>query len=231
MTPSELKFNSRELIFNNMPKIILVGLVYIVISTLISELQIRLPAPINIYQQLRTGMITVEQFSSSIRTSGLFLSFVLGIMLPTLSIGYKNYCLKTIRKQEGDYSDLLAGFGIFIKVILISLVTTVLIAFWSLLFIFPGIIAYYKYRQAYYILLDDPSKGVFHCINESKMLMSGKKIELFLIDISFASWYLLNVLILSFVIPVFPIVSIWLTPYYGLSQAAYYDFIIKEVAV
>ena len=231
MTPSELKHNSRDLIIKHAPKIILVGFIYILIITLISELQIRLPAPISIYQQLRTGMITVEQFSASIRTSGLVLAFILGIMLPTISIGYKSYCIKIIRNQEGDYSDLLTGFGLFVKVILISLVTTVLIAFWSLLFIFPGIIAYYKYRQAYYILLDDPTKGVFHCINESKQLMYGKKIELFLIDISFAGWYLLNVLVLSFVIPVFPVVSIWLTPYYGLSQAAYYDYIVKEVAV
>ena len=231
MTPTELKQNSRELIIKNAPKLLLVGLVYIIVTTLISELQIRLPAPINIYQELRTGMITVEQFSASIRPSGLFLAFILGIMLPTISIGFKNYCLKIIRKQEGDYYDLLAGFGMFIKVIFISLVITVLVAFWSLLFIFPGIIAYYKYRQAYFILLDDPTKGVFHCINESKLLMSGKKIELFLIDISFAGWYLLNVMALSFLIPVFPIVSIWLTPYYGLTQAAYYDFIMKEVSV
>ena len=231
MTPSMLKINSRELIFKNAPKLILVGLVYLVVITLISELQFRLPAPIGIYQQLRTGMITVEQFSASIRRSGLFLAFMLGIMMPAISIGYKSYCLKIVRKQEGDYYDLLAGFGIFIKVISISFITTVIIAFWSLLFIFPGIIAYYKYRQAYYILLDDPSKGVFHCINESKHIMSGKKIELFLIDISFFTWYLLNVMVLSFVIPIFPIVSIWLTPYYGLSQAAYYDYIMKEVSV
>ena len=232
MTPVLLKARSRELIRANVPKLFLVGLVYIIITTFISELQFRLPAPINIYRDFfQTGEMTPDQFLGSIRTSGIILAFLLGIMLPSVSIGYKSYCLKIVRKSDGDFADLLNGFSMFIKVIGISLVTTIIIAFWSLLLIFPGVIAFYKYRQAYYILLDDPTKGVFHCIFESGHLMYGKKVDLFLIDISFIGWYFLNVLVLSFVIPVFPIVSIWLTPYYGLTQAAYYDHIVKEVSV
>ena len=127
--------------------------------------------------------------------------------------------------------DLLFGLGMFTKVISLSVVITVIVMFWSLLFIFPGIVAYYKYRQAYYILLDDPTKTIMHCMNESKQLMHGKKIDLFLLDVSFFSWYILNTLVLSFVIPVFPIISIWLTPYYGLTQATYYNNLLKEVTV
>jgi len=231
MTSVELKMNSRQLIRANMPKLILVGLVYIVVTAFISELQFRLPAPVGIYQQLRLGQITIEQFYNSFRTYGLLLSLMLGLMLPAVSIGYKNYCLKIVRKQDGDYKDLLFGLGMFTKVISLSVVITVIVMFWSLLFFIPGIIAYYKYRQAYYILLDDPSKGIIHCIYESRHIMNGKKIELFLVDLSFLSWYILNTLVLSFVIPVFPIVSIWLTPYYGLTQATYYNNLLKEIAV
>ena len=231
MTPSMLKMNSRELIRTNAPKIILVGLVYIIATTFISELQFRLPAPVGIYQQLRLGQITIEQFYNSFRTYGILLSLMLGLMLPTVSIGYKCYCLNIVRKKEGDYKDLLSGLQMFTKVISLSVVITVIVMFWSLLFIFPGIVAFYKYRQAYYILLDDPSKTIMHCIYESRHLMHGRKIELFLIDVSFFSWYILNTLVLSFVIPFFPIVSIWLTPYYGLTQAAYYNSLLKEVTV
>ena len=231
MTSVQLKSESREFIRLNAPKLLLVGIVYLIVLTLISELQFRLPAPVSIYEQLRLGYITIEQFSNSIRRYGLLLALILGLMLPTISTGYKYYCLKITRKQDGDYKDLLTGLYLFNKVISISVITTVIIFFWSLLFIVPGIIAAYKYRQVYYILLDDPSKSPMHCINESKHLMHGKKLELFLIDISFIFWYILNVFIMSFVIPIFPVVSIWLTPYYGLTQASYYNYLIKEVTV
>ena len=231
MTPAQLKSASRDLIRVNTPKIFIVGLVYIIITTFISELQFRLPAPITIYEQLRLGYITIDQFSESIRTSGLILSLSLGIMLPSVSIGFKSYCLKLTRKLDGDYKDLLTGFSMFLKVISLSITTTVLVMFWTMIFVFPGIIAYYKYRQAYYILLDDPAKSVMHCIHESKRLMNGKKMELLLVDLSFLGWYVLNIIVLSFIIPIFPVFSIWITPYYGLTQAAFYNNLLKEVTV
>ena len=231
MTSSKLKAEARELIRANAPKIILVGLIYIIATTIISQLQIRLPAPIGIYSQLAVGEITHEQFLNSFNQYGILLAFLLGIMLPTISIGYNSYCLKMVRTQDGDYKDLLTGFTMFLKVISLSIVTTVLIMLWSLLFIIPGVVAHYRYRLAYYILLDDPSKGVMQCISESKRLMHGKKVDLFLIDLSFVGWLILSDLILIFIIPIFPIVSVWLTPYYGLTQASYYNKVINEVAV
>ena len=231
MTSAMLKANARELIKANAPKLFFVAAIYLIIITFLSELQFRLPAPINIYEELRTGIITIQQFSDSIRSNGLLLALLLEIMSPTITIGFKAYCLKTVRKQEADYKDLLTGFSIFLKVISLSIITSILITLWSFLFFFPGIAAYYRYRLAYYILLDDPSKSVMKCISESKHLMRGKKVELFLIDLSFFPWNILNILVLSYIIPIFPIVSIWLTPYYGLSQATYYENIIKQVAV
>ena len=230
MTSSMLKHDARTIIFANVPTIIFISVLYIIIAAIISNISIRLPASDNVFFLLRTGRIDFEQFISSIRIGGLVLAFLLSIMLPTVAIGYNYYCLKLIRKQEGDYKDLLTGFGMFTKVVLLSLVITVLTFLWALLFFFPGLVAHYKYRQAYFILLDDPSKGVMQCINESKGLMYGRKLDLFLIDLSFIGWHFLNTFVLSFVIPFFPIVSVWLTPYYGLTQAGYYDYILKQIA-
>lgn len=44
----------------------------------------------------------------------------------------------------------------------------IFVMLWSLLFWFPGIIAYYRYSQAFYILAENPEKGIMDCINESK---------------------------------------------------------------
>jgi uncharacterized membrane protein len=231
MISATLKSDARKLIKSNAPKILFISTIYLVIITLISELLFRLPVPTENYIRFFTFEITLEQLSDSVRTYGLLLAFLLALFSPVISIGYDNYCLKTVRHIETDYKDLLAGFGMFFKAITLSIVISFFIALWSLLFFFPGIVAFYKYRQAYYILLDDSSKSVMQCINESKHLMYGKKVDLFLIDVSFFGWYVLNILVLSFLIPFFPVVSIWLTPYYGITHAAYYVNILKEVTV
>ena len=50
---------------------------------------------------------------------------------------------------------------------------------WSLLLIVPGIIAAIRYSQAFFILADDPSKGIRQCMDESKAMMNGNKMKYF----------------------------------------------------
>ena len=248
MSGSELKKEARALIRANSPKLLFISIVFIVITAIIAELRFRLPVPVGVYDELLNRLSAGEGPSipllyGLLRPIGLVLSAFIWLFKPAVSIGYARYCLKTTRKEEGSFTDLLNGFSVFIKITLISLITTALIILWSLLFFFPGIAAYYSYRQAYYILLDDPGKGIMQCIRESKRLMNGRKVDIFLIDMSFIGWailsFIINIIIgqvvssifsTAPVIPIFPIVYIWLTPYYGLTQAAYYNQVIKEVA-
>ena len=232
MTSSMLKANARLLIKENMIKIFYVGIAYLLAIALLSFLQDHLPIPgKNIKDQMQlviSGELYILDFNDMIRTGGLVLFFLIGLMLPVIHVGYDFYALKITRKEEADFKELLVGFSLFTKIILLSLITTGLILLWSLLLLFPGIMAYYKYRQAYFILLDDPAKPVMQCINESKQMMNGRKVDLFLIDLSFLGWYALT-LIVMLIIPSFPLVYIWLLPYYTLSQATYYNFILKEI--
>ena len=228
MSSSILKADARALIKANAPKIILVGIVYLVVTTFITQLQSHLPAPANIYPQFHANEISAEQFFASFRPHGILLALLLGLMLPTISTGYNYYCLKITRAQDADYKDLLRGLNMFLKVIALSIVSSFFVMLWSFLFVIPGIIAIYRYRQAYFILLDDPTKGVLQCITESKYLMHGRKIDLFLIDLSFIGWNMLSLLVLLFIIPFFPIVRIWLAPYYTLVLANYYNQLIAD---
>ena len=41
------------------------------------------------------------------------------------------------------------------------------VGLWSLLFWIPGIIAAYRYSQAYYILAENPDKGIMDCIRRA----------------------------------------------------------------
>jgi len=234
----ELKLSARQLIRENAPKIIYVSLIYVVIITIISSLQFHLPGTSNALAQFEARLSAGElpglaMLYSNFRPSGVALAVVLWLMLPVIDTGYMGYCMKINRKQAGDFKDILDGFLYFVKILLIFIVTNFFIALWTLLFIFPGIVAVYKYRQAYYILLDAPEKGVMQCIRESKRLIAGCKLDLFLLDISFIGWLMADFavnLIFGFPFP-FPIVLIWLIPYQGLSRAAFYDRLVGNLLV
>ena len=237
----ELKIGAREQIQENSPRIFLVSSIYIILMTVMWQLIYKLPLATNageLYLQYLTEGYLLSNASigtilSFLRPSGIPFAFVLWLLTPVLDVGYANYCLKISRKQTGDHKDLFDGFLFSGKIVLIKIVTTVLVVLWSIPFFFPALAAYYRYRQAYYILLDDPKKSALQCIRESKHIMHGNKLDLFLLDLSFFGWVLLNSIVsLMFPLPFpLPLVSLWLTPYYGLTCAAYYNQLLKNITV
>ena len=238
MSGSELKAGARRLMVENAPKLFVICIIYLIISTVISELEFRLPGTSDAYSQFLQQISAGEQPSagllySNLKPPGVALAVLLWLMRPVIEVGYMSYCLKTERKLGGNYKDILDGFLFFAKIIFLSITITVLTLLWSILLIIPGIVASYRYRQAFYILLDAPEKGVLQCIRESKSLMAGNKLDLFLLDLSFLGWMLLDYIVVA-VIPApfsFPIVSIYLAPYRGLTCAAYYDRLLNKLLV
>ena len=132
--------------------------------------------------------------------------------------GFILFLLNTIRRTDACFGNLLDAFPLFFKLFMLSLLTGIFIFLWSLLLIFPGIIASYRYRQAIYILLDNPKKSALQCIRESKEMMKGHKGELFVMDLSFIGWS-----ILSNIPYVGYLAQIWTVPYINLSYALYYE--------
>ena len=238
MPPSELKRDSRVLMRENAPKIFIISVIYVAIVTLMAELQFRLPNPYaasdSYLSDLAAGKLPgIGTIISYFRFSGLVLALVLWLFLPVVEIGLYSYCIKLTRGKEGDYKDLLEGFHFFFKAVLIRVITSVLTLLWSLLLLFPGIAAHYRYRLAFYVLLDNPDMGALQCIRESKRIMHGNKLDLFLLDLSFIGWIILDAFVIVLLPLPFslPLVSIWLTPYQGLANAAYYNRLIKTIAV
>jgi len=188
----------------------------------------------DIYSRLLAGDIPgIGIIYTNFRPIGVFLALLLLLMQPLLDVGFISYCIKIIRSQSTEFKDLFNGFLFFVKVISIFFLTAVMIFLWSLLLIIPGIVAGYRYRQAYYILLDDPDKSALQCISESKLMMHGKKLDLFTIDISFIGWFVLD-LIIFMLIPLpfaIPVISIWLSPYLGLTRAAFYEDRLENITV
>ena len=229
MPESQIKTGSRKLMFENAPKLFFVSFLFVAISAIISSLTFLLPGTINledIYSRLASGeMPSLSMIYLSFRPFGVVLAVLLYMIQPVIDAGFMSYCMKTHRTQNGEYKNVFDGFLYILKVLTIFIVSSILIFLWSLLFFFPGISAYYRYRQAYYILLDDPKKSALQCIAESKRIMRGKKLDLFILDLTFIGWYLLDIAV-QLLIPTpfaLPIVSIWLSPYIGLSRVAFYE--------
>lgn len=212
-----LKHNSKLLISKTTPSPVVVGLVYIAVSYILNLLTANLNGSMRAlneamlqYMNGNYGFVPVLPkigFISSI------LILAISIMSYMLHVGYTIYCLKACQSEKAGFSTLMDGFSIFFKAIWLQLVMSFFIFLWSLLLVIPGIIAAYRYRQALYILIDDPSLGAMECISRSADMMDGRKMELFELDISFFGWNLLTVV---------PFVSVWVLPYTSVCYAYYY---------
>ena len=117
--------------------------------------------------------------------------------------------------QEPDVSDAFSGFDDILQAFLVQLLVGIFIFLWSLLFIIPGIIKSYSYSMSMYVLADYKGKSAIECINESKYLTDGHKMDLFILDLSFLGWDILSVFTLF-------ILNIWLTPYKLATRANAY---------
>lgn len=169
----------------------------------------------------------------------LFYSIVVGF-------GYSAYALHRMRGEEGGYEDLFSYFYLAAKIIWMEILKCIFIYLWSLLLVFPGFIAYYRYRMAEYVLLDDPDISALEAIRRSKQMMVGRKFELFIVDLSFIGWQILCTVVVSVVSGVFgalsvpgmivtiltliadTVISMYLTAYITLTEAGFYLFLLER---
>lgn len=92
-------------------------------------------------------------------------------------LGEALYTLTYIRNKKVEYRAIYESFGFYLKALAVYLLQVVIVAFWSILFVIPGIIASINFAQAFYILADDPSKGITQVLAESKMMMVGNRMN------------------------------------------------------
>ena len=223
-----LKGRAKALVTGSKPSPIWVGLVYLLLAIVVSWLSARIMgislttqelanysnAVLNgdydyIYQLLASRMPSPAAYA---------IDLALQLVLTVVSAGFVLFLMNTVRRTGACFGNLLDGFGMFGRIILLNLLEWLFIMLWSLLFVIPGIIAAYRYRMALYLLLDHPEMSVMQCIRESKRMMKGHKGELFVMDLSFLGWAILES------IPVFGYaVQVWTTPYISMSYVLYYE--------
>lgn len=231
-----LKIDAKQNLAGKKPSVFLVAIIYIAVVGILSTLIYALSGydrfiqyaehvfPLNPYPTYEE----LTAFFPPIPPMAGVLLLVILLTRHVLDVGFMGYCLKISRNETTDIKSLFDGFSLISKIIVLEILQWFFIFLWSLLLVVPGFIAYYSYRQAFYILLDNPQLSPLACIRLSKQMMDGYKLELLFLDFSFIGWLVLDIGVKIYT--ALPLVSIWLAPYTGVTRAGFYNRLVPETA-
>lgn len=109
-------------------------------------------------------------------------------------VGASRFFLNNTRHQ-GSKNDLIYGFkSNYLNIVYALFVTDLMIALLSLLLVFPGVMAAYKWRFVPYILAENPDMKSATIRSCSAIMMDGNKMNAFVLDLSFILWHLLGLI-------------------------------------
>jgi uncharacterized membrane protein len=134
----------------------------------------------------------------------------------TIHLGYIRFNLSILDKSEVRISRLFSCFRLFWKAIFIRVSLTLLMYLGLLLFLLPGIYIWLTYAMTPYVLEERPNFPVLEAMKSSRKMMSGYKLQLLWLKISFLGWDLLNLL-------TFGLAFIYVAPYKMTTEAVFYN--------
>lgn len=149
----------------------------------------------------------------------LLCSLLIMLVSSSITIGIYIVFIKIVIKEKVTFFKLFEGFVFFLKAFALIFVNNLIIVFATLFFIVPGIILAYNYSMSYF---DRQSGLVISQIRrQSTKIMSGKKLKLFCLELSFIGWIFLATITLG-------LASAFTTPYMITSIAYFYEQLDKK---
>ncbi|MDR2358016.1 MAG: DUF975 family protein [Oscillospiraceae bacterium] len=231
-----LKLSAKFIMRENAKSVYLISLIYILFLAIIAYLTQLVSGSDRLYSGINDVAMSgytvplepyFEDFLERLTPFDGLLMLALQLVASIVAVGYVLVAVRMTRGQGAEVKTLFDGFAFAVKIICLQIVTGFFIFLWSLLLLVPGIIASLRYSLAIYVLADDPTKGVLECIRESKRMMKGRKLDLFVLELSFIGWMFVAgfiaaicALIISLPLNVF---MIWLQPYMSLTLANFYN--------
>lgn len=108
-----------------------------------------------------------------------------------------------------------------VKAPLLMFITNVFLALWTLLFIIPGLVKSYSYAMTSFLLVNEPDIQPVDAVTKSRKLMDGKKMQLFLLDLSYVGWYILSLFTLG-------ILFIWVSAWHQTARTLFFTDAYKQ---
>ncbi|MFJ8526584.1 DUF975 family protein [Bacillus sp. NPDC094106] len=171
--------------------------------------------------ELQTGTISAFFVDSSLYIFLAILCIIYIAAQSVMSYGYYNFTLCLAKNESTTIGNLFEGFkkNNLFRSMKLGILQTIFIILWSLLFIIPGIIKFFSYSMAYFILLENPEYTASEAIKKSKEMMKGHKLDLFILWLSFIGWFILGSFIGLFTLS---IPYLWISPYYNTTVSHFY---------
>ncbi len=172
-----------------------------------------------------TAISFAISFAMQINTLFSIIGFIATyVVVPALSLGLTTVYLEVTYGEGVNVPTLFKTFQDsrqWISSVILLILIGIFTFLWSLLFVIPGIIKAFSYSMSYYILAENPDMTAREALNESKAIMHGHKMDLFVLELSFIPWLLL-------VIVTFGIAAIWVEPYMQLTMTNFYHNIKRQ---
>ena len=135
-------------------------------------------------------------------------------------VGANRFFLEATTFHKGDVGRIGMGFSVnYGNVVLTQFLKNLFICLWSLLFLVPGIVRAFGYYVVPYILAENPNIDHDRALKLSREMTMGYKGEIFITELSFIGWELLNCLTLG-ILGIF-----YVNPYRYGAQAEAYRFL------
>lgn len=156
------------------------------------------------------------------QSTSMIFEILQGLLITGMTFGFMNLA----RNQQyilRPFHEIASPFQreYFKNLLFIKLWKYLFISLWTLLFIIPGIVKSYSYSQAELLYKDyvdatgeQPDARMM--IQESMRIMDGYKGALFLLDLSFLGWHILDAITSG-------VLGLWLTPYTTMSRVIFYE--------
>lgn len=180
---SEIRAIARNALRENWVKVAIAMAVYYLMTTTIPAL-LTVIMPFGVIREYNP---LLENYVDISYLTGLY-DFVLE---GAFSLGMCSFMLSFFRARDINPGYIFNGFEHFVKAFCLAFMVGLFTFLWGLLLVVPGIIAFIRYSQAFFILEDHPEMGVMDCIAESKRIMTGNKARYFCMHLSFIGWAIL----------------------------------------
>lgn len=211
--------------------------------------------------QLLPSLSSLALVLIPILLGALAISLVLMLIGPCIHWGLCRFRLMLLDGQGPSVGVLFSGFrNVFFKALGLQILVTLVVLATMLAFVLVGVVAVavvalvvpvasgarieiaflavsfaivavfamvvmaYRYSMSFYALVDNPNMGALDAMRESASMMKGNKWRLFCLQLSFIGWEILCVFTCG-------IGYLWLTPYMGQAEAAFYHDVSRRASV
>ncbi len=140
------------------------------------------------------------------------------LLPPAFAISICRVYLGLVRGTDPTVNDAFSGFNDLWSAFKVYFLVALFTFLWSMLFYIPGIVKALSYSMAFYIQAENPEKPALECIEESKTMTQGYKMDLFVLGLSFIGWLLLCSI-------TFGIAYIWVGPYMQATYTNAYEYL------